>query len=462
MQILDSKLFSSSCGSSFISDRRTGGLQSMEVAALLRAANQRENTSSAILDTVEISSAARRACYSNQEAILSGFSIIHSTEGDSDRIKLIETADVRTKTSLSSIEQTNSVTAISAGGSLPDGWSVKFSSTSVHYESERMRVIVRGSVTTQDGEEITFAIDLGLSREYTSIDEETVASQAVSATTDPLVINFRGGMPGLSDTKFAFDINSDGSRELVYAAASGSGFLAFDKNGDGMINNGSELFGPATGNGFTELSGYDSDKNGWIDENDGIFAQLSIWTKDEAGNDKLLTLKEADVGALSLSAVSSSFSLTDDANRLKGRVRSTGIYLSEQANVGVMQQIDLASEGMNEKIPEEEDAGLGQQQTGLSRKEVSERLINLNRLAVIASRLAEQGRAIRQSFKDNLESARKGQGGSLAPEHKILSPIEQMIKSLQNSVKEHSRKSKEYQKDFQMHPASGFEIKHPR
>lgn len=428
----------------------------MEVAAPSRVANQSENVSSSILDTIEISSAARRACYSNQEAILSGFSVIHSTEGDSDWSKLMGTADVQTKTSLSSSEQTNSVTAISAGGSLPEGWGVKFSSTSVHYESEQMRVFVQGSVTTKDGEEITFAIDLGLSREYISIDEETIDSRAVSATTDPLVINFRGGMPGLSDTKFAFDINSDGSRELVHATASGSGFLAFDKNGDGMINNGSELFGPATGNGFTELSRYDSDQNGWIDENDGIFSKLSIWTKDETGNDKLLTLKEADVGALSLNAISSSFSLTDDENRLKGQVQSTGIYLSEQGRIGVMQQIDLASEGMSEKLPEEE-VSPERQAAELSRTKAFEALVNINRLAAIASWLADQSREIRQSFRENLASARKGQGGSV-PEHNILSPIEQMIKSLNDSVKAQSRKSKEDQHDFRMRPASGFYV----
>ncbi len=33
-------------------------------------------------------------------------------------------------------------------------------------------------------------------------------------------------------------------------ATGNSGFLAFDKNADGMINDGSELFGPESGNGF--------------------------------------------------------------------------------------------------------------------------------------------------------------------------------------------------------------------
>ena len=60
---------------------------------------------------------------------------------------------------------------------------------------------------------------------------------------------------------------------------SGSGLLALDKNGDGIINNGTELFGPNTQDGFSELSKYDSDGNGWIDENDSVYDNLRICGK---------------------------------------------------------------------------------------------------------------------------------------------------------------------------------------
>lgn len=44
-----------------------------------------------------------------------------------------------------------------------------------------------------------------------------------------------------------------------------------------------------------EISAYDSDHNGWIDENDAVFERLKIWTKDANGNDRLISLKDADV-----------------------------------------------------------------------------------------------------------------------------------------------------------------------
>lgn len=61
--------------------------------------------------------------------------------------------------------------------------------------------------------------------------------------------------------------------------------MALDVNYDGIINDGRELFGPRTGNGFLELAEFDIDGNNWIDENDPIFEKLRIWTLDEKGNE---------------------------------------------------------------------------------------------------------------------------------------------------------------------------------
>ena len=125
----------------------------------------------------------------------------------------------------------------------------------------------------------------------------------------------------------------------------GSGFLALDKNGDGKINDGSELFGTRSGNGFADLAVYDEDGNGWIDENDEIFDKLRVWSKDKDGKDVLKTLKEADVGAIYLGSTNSQFSLTDKKdNEVLGAVRSTGIYLKESTGMaGTVQQVDLAN-----------------------------------------------------------------------------------------------------------------------
>lgn len=93
-------------------------------------------------------------------------------------------------------------------------------------------------------------------REETKIENIT----EIVDLTDPLVINLDGNIAGLSDQKFMFDIDADGEEESISYLQGGSGYLALDKNGDGVINDGSELFGTKSGDGFADLAEYDADE----------------------------------------------------------------------------------------------------------------------------------------------------------------------------------------------------------
>ena len=115
--------------------------------------------------------------------------------------------------------------------------------------------------------------------------------------------------------------------------------MALDRNGDGRINNGLELFGPASGNGFAELARLDSDNNGWLDENDPRYDQLRVWMRDEAGNDSLATLAQKNVGAILLRPVETPFALKNSANGLQGQLRETSIFLEENGGAGMVQEI---------------------------------------------------------------------------------------------------------------------------
>jgi hypothetical protein len=161
--------------------------------------------------------------------------------------------------------------------------------------------------------------------------------------TDPLVINLDTVVTTLSDQKFEFDLDADGVKDSISMLGSGSGYLALDKNNDGVINDGTELFGTTSGDGFADLAKYDEDGNGWIDENDEIFDKLLIWAKDETGRDELYTLKQAGVGAICLQKAETGFSLNSlKDNQVNGAIRQTGIFLYENGMTGTMQQIDLA------------------------------------------------------------------------------------------------------------------------
>ncbi len=208
-------------------------------------------------------------------------------------------------------------------------------------ESEQTTFDTTGVVKTADGREISFNLSLEMSRSFASYYESVYKEKAVTFC-DPLVINLDGNIAELSDQKFYFDLDADGVDEYVSKLGQGSGYLALDKNSDGIINNGSELFGTKSGDGFKDLTIYDEDGNGWIDENDEIWNQLKIWTTDENGRDVLYTLKEAGVGAICLQRAATDFTHTDKNNEIQGAIRSTGIFLYENGNVGTVQHLDLA------------------------------------------------------------------------------------------------------------------------
>ncbi len=230
---------------------------------------------------------------------------------------------------------------IAVGGQSTVMETKRVSSTLV--EQEAVNVLAGGHVQTEDGRSISFGVNLNMSREFASQVNIETTQQVVM--TDPLVINMDNLPAGVKDMTFQFDIDCDGKMDEISMLREGSGFLAFDKNGDGKINDGSELFGTRSGNGFADLAVYDEDGNGWIDENDEIFDKLRVWSKDKDGKDVLKTLKEADVGAIYLGSTNSQFSLTDKKdNEVLGAVRSTGIYLKESTGMaGTVQQVDLAN-----------------------------------------------------------------------------------------------------------------------
>lgn len=224
----------------------------------------------------------------------------------------------------------------------PAGFGIEYDYHETRYEAEQTSFSAEGAVTTADGREIRFNLELAMSREHTEQIDVSLRAGDAARKKDPLVINFSGTAAQLSDAKFSFDLDNDGKTEQISFVGGGSGFLALDKNHDGKINNGGELFGPASGNGFSELAAYDQDKNGWIDENDAIYQQLRIWSRDAGGSDSLSTLAAKKVGAINLANIGTPFDLKDSSNQLDGQIRSTGIYLKEDGGAGTVQQIDLA------------------------------------------------------------------------------------------------------------------------
>ncbi len=215
-----------------------------------------------------------------------------------------------------------------------------YQSVDRYEEYEDTKFSSMGTVRTADGREINFNIDVSMSRRFV---QETSINLGIDMikTCDPLVINLDGNIANVSDQKIRFDIDGDGELDTVNRLNSRSGYLSLDLNGDGKINDGTELFGTKSGDGFADLAKYDRDHNGWIDENDAIWDKLKIWVTDEYGHEQLYSLSEAGIGALCLAKAATEFADTNENNDKKAFVRSTGIFLYENGMAGTMQHLDL-------------------------------------------------------------------------------------------------------------------------
>ena len=223
-----------------------------------------------------------------------------------------------------------------SGGTL---WKRIEAESATRSEAERTTFQTQGFAVTEDGRSFQIDVALNLSRSFTESYESFRTEQFVM--TDPLIINLDSDITSVGDRTFAFDLDSDGKRETISFAGDGSGFLALDRDGNGVIDDGSELFGTQSGDGFADLAAYDADGNCWIDENDDIYSELRVWTKDAQGNDKLTGLKEANVGAIYLGNADTEFSLKDADNETNGVIRKTGVYLKETGGAGTLSHVDL-------------------------------------------------------------------------------------------------------------------------
>jgi hypothetical protein len=204
-------------------------------------------------------------------------------------------------------------------------------------ETESCTFSANGNVCLADGSERQFAVGYRMERS-----EETNTLGAASAFRDPLVVDF--GEPGstLGKNAVEFDLNGDGKTETMRMPGSNSAILFDDRNHNGKADDGSELFGPQSGNGFGELAKLDSDGNGWIDSGDAAYADLKLWQVTDDGASRVQSLAAAGIGALATQNADTQFTLKENGASV-GQMRASSVWLGENSGAGLVRQIDLAT-----------------------------------------------------------------------------------------------------------------------
>lgn len=151
------------------------------------------------------------------------------------------------------------------------------------------------------------------------INDDTPTLDEAEKATSPIIIDMNGD--GIHSGKLAtgsgkaihFDLDGNGFAEKTAWINTSDAFLVLDKNANGKIDNGNELFGNHTldeqGNksfadGYAALAAYDENKDGKIDAQDSIYAQLSLWQdKNQNGiseEGEIISLAEAGISSIDL------------------------------------------------------------------------------------------------------------------------------------------------------------------
>jgi len=208
----------------------------------------------------------------------------------------------------------------------------------IHVESQALSFQTKAFIKAED-KEIEISLDVSLSQSF--VEKTDISFESLDKLRDPLVLSLNSSMPSLSSKTFAFDIDSDGKSDQISMLNKHNAFLALDKNNNHHIDDGSELFGTKSGDGFSDLREFDDDKNGWIDENDAIFDKLRVWKKSE-NNDELIGLGEVGIGAIFLGDTKTPFNIKDLDNETLGNIRSSSMFLYENGTAGFISHIDFA------------------------------------------------------------------------------------------------------------------------
>jgi hypothetical protein len=204
-------------------------------------------------------------------------------------------------------------------------------------EQSGLDVSFDGKIQTKDGKEIAFSLSIKWDQKF--LEMQRIRMQDGKVMQDPLIISL-DGTPPVSSEKIDFNLNS--SAKQINKLNSNAGYLVNDRNSNQKADDGSELFGPQTSNGFKELALYDDDKNGWIDSADKVFKQLYIWNAQQ-NSDGMVSLEQAGIGAISLSTVDVNYTQKSSIDDSIANFKEASVAVGEDGQSYGVFSVDLSA-----------------------------------------------------------------------------------------------------------------------
>ena len=172
---------------------------------------------------------------------------------------------------------------------------------------------------------------------------------------DPLILDLDGdGLDtvGASSTSpILFDHDNDGIQTGTGWVNAEDGFLVFDRNGNGAIDNGSELFGDATdlyaggkaADGFAALAQEDSNHDGKVDSQDAHWSQLRVWrdlNQDGVSQaNELFGLDQLGIAGIHTAATANSQTLANG-----NQIADLGSFVRTDGSTGRMGDVALVED----------------------------------------------------------------------------------------------------------------------
>ena len=190
-----------------------------------------------------------------------------------------------------------------------------------------------GALQLDDGTSISFAFDFSMEVTWARYSAEQGPMQ------DPLLISLSGQPVELTGDSSSFDLKGDGQKSALPQLSAEQYYLAYDRNQDLKVNNGTELFGPISGNGFADLAAYDGNANGFIDAADDIWQHLYLWRPQQ----QMLNISQTELAAISLESVATPMSFLNKEQQVLAQLQRSGLAFFADGTPALVQQIDVVA-----------------------------------------------------------------------------------------------------------------------